>query len=178
MGTKWTEGQLKAINEKGGDGNILVSAAAGSGKTAVLIERILQIIKYKTDVDRLLIVTFTSAAASELRERLYASLQKELDSDDISDAQIRRLSRQQTLLSKSYIMTIHSFCQSVVKSCPAESGIDSSFRIAGSGGEIDIERADVIDAVFERWYEKNDPDFERLVEIYGSYKSDEGLVSI
>ena len=99
MNTKWTEGQLRAICEAGG--NVLVSAAAGAGKTAVLIERILRIIKEKTDIDRLLIVTFTSAAAAELRERLYLSLQKELESGALTATQAKRLCRQQTLLSKA-----------------------------------------------------------------------------
>lgn len=69
MSTNWTEDQQRAICETGG--NILVSAAAGSGKTAVLIERILKAVQEKTDIDRLLVVTFTTAAAAELRERLY-----------------------------------------------------------------------------------------------------------
>ena len=81
MSTNWTEDQQRAICETGG--NILVSAAAGSGKTAVLIERILKAVQEKTDIDRLLVVTFTTAAAAELRERLYFSLQRKLDSEDL-----------------------------------------------------------------------------------------------
>ena len=81
MGTKWTEQQLRAIEER--DGNILVAAAAGSGKTAVLIERILEIIKHNIDIDKMLIVTYTNAAAAEMKDRLYMALQKELDSDTI-----------------------------------------------------------------------------------------------
>lgn len=172
MSTKWTEGQLRAICETGG--NILVSAAAGSGKTAVLIERILRIIKEKTDIDRLLIVTFTAAAAAELRERLYLSLQRELEAAELPAAQAKRLCRQQTLLSKANIMTIHAFCQNVIKSNSVESGIDASFRIADPG-EIAMTRADVMDEVLEQWYEKEDPCFYRLVEVYGSYRSDQGL---
>lgn len=173
MASKWTENQIRAIDETGG--NILVSAAAGSGKTAVLIERILKLIQDKTDVDRLLIVTFTSAAAAELRERLYNALQKELDSDTISASRAKRLSRQQTLLSKSYITTIHAFCQSVIKSNYIESGIDSSFKISDTG-EISMMRSEVMEDVMESWYEKEDPRFYRLIEIYGSYRSDQGLV--
>lgn len=173
MSTEWTEGQLRAICETGG--NVLVSAAAGSGKTTVLIERILRIIKEQTDIDRLLIVTFTSAAAEELRERLYRSLQKELESEALPAAQAKRLCRQQTLLSKSYITTIHAFCQNVIKSNPVESGIDASFRIADPG-EITMTRADVMEDVIEQWYQKEDPHFRRLIEIYGSYRSDQGLL--
>lgn len=172
MATIWTEEQKKAITEHGG--NILVSAAAGSGKTAVLIERILTIIKSQTDIDKMLIVTFTKAAASELRERLYLSLQKELESDNITPQMAKRLSRQQTLLSKSYITTIDSFCNTVVSSNPEESGIDSSFRIADDG-EISVVKAEALEKVLEKRYKENTPEFMHLVEHFGSYKSDRDL---
>ncbi len=174
MGKEWTESQLRAVNEDGQCGNILVSAAAGSGKTAVLIERILRIIKNKTDIDRLLIVTFTNAAAAELKERLYTAIQNEMDREDISDAEVRRLGRQQTLLSKSNITTIHSFCRSVVKSNPGESGIDPSFRMA-EDGERKMLREDALDDVLEHWYGKDDASFKRIVEIYSAYNSDRGI---
>lgn len=141
MAAKWTIEQQKAIDEYGG--NILVSAAAGSGKTAVLVERILKIIKEKFDVDKLLVVTFTKAAASELKERLYLSLQKELEAKGATAESIKRLSRQQTLLSKSYITTIDSFCKTVVSSNPIESGFDSSFRLADEE-EIAVDRKSVV----------------------------------
>lgn len=169
MATKWTIEQKKAIEEHGG--NILVSAAAGSGKTAVLIERILTIIKEKTDIDKMLIVTFTKAAAAEIRERLYASLQKELDSDDISPSVARRLARQQRLLSKSYITTIDAFCKNVISSNPVESGLDASFRLADSG-EIAVIQAEVLENVLERRYKENSPEFLHLADSLGSYKSD------
>ncbi len=173
MSTNWTEDQQRAICETGG--NILVSAAAGSGKTAVLIERILKAVQEKTDIDRLLVVTFTTAAAAELRERLYFSLQRKLDSEDLPAEQARRLSRQQTLLSKSYVTTIHAFCQNVIKSNSVESGIDASFRIADSG-EIAMLREDVMDDVIEAWYQTEASSFFRLIDVYGSYRSDRGLI--
>lgn len=175
MSAKWTVDQTKAICESGG--NILVSAAAGSGKTAVLVERILKIIKEKTDIDRLLIVTFTSAAASELRERLYISLQKELEDENISPSVAKRLTKQQILLSKSYITTIHSFCQSIIKSNSIESGVDASFRIADTG-EITLIRSDVMEEVTEHYYEEKNAGFLRLVEIYSDYRSDKGLIEL
>ena len=173
MNSKWTEQQTRAIEESGG--NILVSAAAGSGKTAVLIERILKIIEAKTDIDKLLIVTFTTAAAAEIRERLYNALQKKLDQEGNTQAQANRLCRQQTLLSKAYITTIHAFCQSVIKSNSVESGIDSSFRVADPG-EIAMTRAEVMEDVIETWYAKEDPRFYRLIELFGTYRSDKGLM--
>ena len=173
MATNWTVEQLKAISEYGG--NILVSAAAGSGKTAVLVERILNIIKEKTDVDKMLIVTFTNAAAAELRERLYTSLQKELDSPDISPIMAKRLSRQQMLLSKSYITTIDSFCKTVVSSNPVESGFDASFRLADEG-EIAVVKADAVENVLERRYASKKKEFMHLVEGLAGYKDDKKLV--
>ena len=172
MGTKWTEQQLRAIEER--NGNILVAAAAGSGKTAVLIERILEIIKHNIDIDKMLIVTYTNAAAAEMKDRLYMALQKELDSDTISPEMMNRLTRQQMLLSKSHITTIHSFCQSVIKSNTVESGIDASFKIADTG-EIQILRSDIMSEIFEKRYSEKNKRFLRLVEIYGDYRSDKKL---
>ena len=107
---EWTKEQKRAIQEKGS--NILVAAAAGSGKTTVLVERIIQkIIKDKIDIDRLLIVTFTNAAASEMRERILNALYKKID-EDPNDA---HLQRQIVLLNKASICTIDSFCLDVVK---------------------------------------------------------------
>jgi len=172
MATRWTSEQKRAIEEYGG--NILVSAAAGSGKTAVLIERILTIIKEKTDVDKLLIVTFTNAAATELRERLYAALQKELDSEELTPQMAKRLARQQMLLSKSYITTIDAFCKRVVMGNPVESGFDASFRLADQG-EISVLQADVLEQVLEERYKESRIEFLHLAENIGSYKDDRAL---
>lgn len=172
MATRWTSEQKRAIEEYGG--NILVSAAAGSGKTAVLIERILTIIKEKTDVDKLLIVTFTKAAAAELRERLYVALQKELDSEELTPVMAKRLARQQMLLSKSYITTIDAFCRKVVSSNPVESGFDASFRLADQG-EISVLEANVLEQVLENYYKENSPEFSHLIGNFGSYKHDNEL---
>ena len=102
---KWTEEQKQAIYEKGS--NILVAAAAGSGKTAVLVERIInKIINEKVDIDKLLVVTFTNAAASEMRERVLKAIYKKIDVNPEDE----RLQRQVTLLNKASICTIDSFC--------------------------------------------------------------------
>ena len=172
MATRWTSEQKRAIEEYGG--NILVSAAAGSGKTAVLIERILTIIKGKTDVDKLLIVTFTNAAATELRERLYVALQRELDSEELTPVMAKRLARQQMLLSKSYITTIDAFCKRVVMGNPVESGFDASFRLADQG-EISVLQANVLEQVLEEKYKESRPEFLHLAENIGSYKDDRAL---
>ena len=108
--TKWTREQNLAINEK--DSNILVAAAAGSGKTAVLVERIInKVINEKIDIDKILVVTFTNAAASEMRERILDAIYKRLE-DEPENA---HLQRQINLLNKASISTIHAFCLDVIR---------------------------------------------------------------
>ena len=123
---KWTKEQEQAIYEKGS--NILVAAAAGSGKTAVLVERIIhKIIEEKTDIDKLLVVTFTNAAASEMRERVLDAIYKKLEQDPENE----NLQRQITLLNKASICTIDSFCLEVVRNNFYEiENISPNFRIA------------------------------------------------
>lgn len=112
----WTPQQDDAIQTKTGDGNLLVSAAAGSGKTAVLVERILQkIIKKETTADRLLVVTFTEAAASEMREKIINRLIKEMNEDRYSSEEKRFLKNQIRLSETADIMTIDAFCNRVVQ---------------------------------------------------------------
>lgn len=107
---KWTNEQLLAIKEKGE--NILVAAAAGSGKTAVLVERIInKIINEKIDIDKILVVTFTKAAASEMRGRILEAIYKEIEKDPKNT----HLQKQITLLSKASICTIDAFCLDIVK---------------------------------------------------------------
>lgn len=106
----WTNEQLQAIEED--RNNVLVAAAAGSGKTAVLVERIInKIINKNIDIDKILVVTFTNAAASEMRERILEAIYKKIEGSPNNE----RLSRQITLLSKASICTIDSFCLDVVK---------------------------------------------------------------
>ena len=107
MGVMWTEDQRKVIDLR--DRNILVSAAAGSGKTAVLVERIMEIVcdeKHPVDVDRLLVVTFTKAAAAEMKERVGAAIRKRLEEQPNNGY----LQKQETLVSHAQITTIDSFC--------------------------------------------------------------------
>ena len=121
---KWTEEQQKVIDVRGK--NILVSAAAGSGKTAVLVERILSMItdeKKPVDIDRLLVVTFTNAAAAEMRERIRDALERRADEapDHV------HLQRQLVLVHNAKITTIHSFCLHVLRNHFQLAGIDPSF---------------------------------------------------
>ena len=169
---EWTKEQKRAIEEKGS--NILVAAAAGSGKTTVLVERIIQkIIKDKIDIDRLLIVTFTNAAASEMRERILNALYKKID-ENPSDA---HLQRQIVLLNKASICTIDSFCLDVVKNNFFEIGISSNFRIADNT-ELELLKQEAIEDLFEELYTNNDQVFIKLIDTYASYRGDENLKDI
>ena len=166
---KWTEEQKQAIYEKGS--NILVAAAAGSGKTAVLVERIInKIIKEDIDIDKLLVVTFTNASASEMRERILNAIYKKIDEEPENE----KLQRQITLLNKASICTIDSFCLDVVKNNFFEINISQNFRI-GDTTEIEILKQDVLEDLFEEKYEKEDKDFEKLINTYTSYKDDTPL---
>lgn len=166
---KWTNEQLQAIQEK--DSNILVAAAAGSGKTAVLVERIIhKIIDEQMDVDKILVVTFTNAAASEMRERILEAIYKKLE----ENPENVHLQRQIILLNKASICTIHSFCLDVIHNHFYEIDLPSNFKIADTA-EIDLLKQEVLDDLFEQKYTENDKDFIELLENYTNYRGDEAL---
>lgn len=146
----------------------------GSGKTAVLVERIIQkIIKDKIDIDKLLVVTFTNAAASEMRERVLEAIYKKLDEkpDDTN------LQRQIVLLGKSNICTIHSFCLDVIKNNFFEVDLSANFRI-GNEEEIELLKQEVLEDLFERLYEEEQENFIKLVNTYTDYRGDDKLKEI
>lgn len=168
----WTAQQLRAINDK--NGNILVSAAAGSGKTAVLVERIINLITDENepvDIDRLLVVTFTKAAASEMKERIGAAVSKALAENPESV----NLRRQSVLLNRADIMTIHSFCLRVARENYNRLGIDPAFRVADDT-EVLLLKDEVIEELFEEKYSSESPEeFLYLVENYSNGISDKNL---
>lgn len=172
--TKWTNEQLEAIKEKGC--NLLVAAAAGAGKTAVLVERIIRKItdaKEPVDIDKLLIVTFTNAAASEMRERIGDAITRVLDDNPGS----RQLQRQLTLLNKASITTIHSFCLEVIRNNFHLVDIDPDFRIADQT-EATLMKLEALEELFEDMYteENVDESFLKLVECYGGRRGDQALM--
>ncbi|MGI1690467.1 helicase-exonuclease AddAB subunit AddA [Thermoanaerobacter uzonensis] len=175
METKWTYEQQLAINARGS--NLLVAAGAGSGKTAVLVERIIKLVtddKNPVDIDKLLVVTFTNAAASEMRERIAEALISKLD----QNPEDRRLSNQLTLLNKATITTIHSFCLEVVRNNFFLIDLDPNFRI-GDDTETLLLKLEAAEELFEELYQKEDnEDFLTLVESYGGTKDDKPLVDI
>ena len=166
---KWTKEQLQAIEEQGS--NILVAAAAGSGKTAVLVERIIhKILEQKIDIDKMLVVTFTNAAASEMRERILEAIYKKLE----QETENSHLQRQIMLLNKASICTIHSFCLDVIRNHFYELDLPSNFRIADTT-EIDLLKQEVLEDLFEQKYLENNQDFIDLLETYTNYHGDEAL---
>lgn len=172
--TKWTDEQLSAIETR--NCNLLVAAAAGSGKTAVLVERIIRIITNEenpVDIDKLLVVTFTNAAAAEMRERIADAISKELENNPRS----KNLQRQLTLLNRANITTMHSFCLDVIKNNYHRIDLDPSFRI-GDQTEGILIKSEVIEELFEDKYEEEDIGFTNLVEIFSSYKNDNNLKNL
>ena len=172
MGRTWTEEQLKAIVDK--NSNILVSAAAGSGKTTVLVERMIRkIIDDGVDIDKILVVTFTNSAASEMRERILNALYKKIDEkpDDL------RLRRQIVLLNKASICTIDSFCLDVIRNNFFEIGVSSNFRIADNN-ELELLKQEALEDCLEKMYSEQGEEINTLVDTYAGYKDDEDLKNI
>lgn len=174
MSVKWTEDQQRVIYSR--NRNLLVSAAAGSGKTAVLVERIVAMVTQENDpvdLDALLVMTFTNAAAAEMRERIGRAIGKKLEEDPGN----QRLRLQAALVPHAQIQTIDSFCLSLIRNHYASLDIDPSFRV-GDEGELMLLRADVMAELLEERYTSGGERFERFVETYGSGKTDMGIEEV
>ena len=174
MERKWTPAQKSAIDKR--DCNVLVSAAAGSGKTAVLVERIISMITdpdKNIDIDRLVVVTFTKAAAAQMKDKIRKALDSMLDENpgDVN------LLRQITLLNNAQITTIDSFCLWIIRNHFPEVNLDPGFRIMDEGEKKLIEN-DVLEDVLEEFYAEADEEFFNLVDAFGMGRDDSGLVSI
>ena len=143
----------------------------GSGKTTVLVERIVnKIINENIDIDKLLIVTFTNAAAAEMRERILEAIYKKIDENPDN----KNLQKQILLLSKANISTIHSFCLDVIKNYFYEIGISSNFRI-GDTSEIELLKQETMEDVFDELYEIQDKEFISLLNVYSGYRDDQNF---
>ncbi|TFB22062.1 helicase-exonuclease AddAB subunit AddA [Filobacillus milosensis] len=165
---KWTEEQELAIYEDGKD--ILVAAAAGSGKTAVLVERIIQKMLREQDpynIDEMLVVTFTNAAAQEMRTRVGGAIEKALQVNPDSI----HLKKQLSLLQRANISTLHSFCMEVVRKYSYQLDLDPSFRILDNI-EAELLRNDIIQEVFEEWYGKEGEEQETFFRFVDSFSND------
>lgn len=174
MGVSWTKEQEQVIRLR--NRNILVSAAAGSGKTAVLVERIitrLTVDEPPIDVDQMLVVTFTEAAAAEMKERIRDAIEKKLEEqpDNV------HLQRQATLIHNAQVTTIHSFCLSVIRDYFHTIDLDPGFRIADEG-ELKLLRQDVLEEVLERCYGEASEEFLECVESISSGRDDKKIEEI
>ena len=168
MAVKWTDDQQRVIDSRGG--NLLVSAAAGSGKTAVLVERIIQMIshgEHPLSIDQLLVMTFTNAAAAEMRERIGAAIDRKLAEEPENE----HLWLQAALVPQAQITTIDSFCLNLIRNHYHGLDIDPGFRI-GDEGELSLLRADVMEEMLEEQYQKGEQSFLDFVEQFGRGKSD------
>lgn len=168
MATKFTPEQQKAIDLR--NRNILVCAAAGSGKTAVLVQRIIHLVTDKTspvDIDRLLVVTFTNAAAAEMRERIGTALGKALE----EEPENVHLQKQLSLLHNAQITTIDSFCLFLIRNNFNDIGLDPGFRIADEG-ELTLLKQDVLSQLLEEQYQESGPEFLNCVEYFAGSSND------
>ena len=169
MGVTFTEEQQAVIDAR--KSNILVSAAAGSGKTAVLVERIIQMISSDVDIDHLLVVTFTKAAASQMKEKITLAIQKKLEEEPDN----KHLQKQETLIHNAQITTIDSFCQYVIRNNFNHIGLDPSFRV-GDEGELKLLMEDVMQDLLEEEYalakDGQNEDFVYCMNYFGTGSSD------
>ena len=157
---KYTEAQQRVIDNR--DSNLLVSAAAGSGKTAVLVEHIISMImdeENPVDIDRLMVVTFTNAAAGEMRERIMAAIEKALEKNSSN----RHLQKQMSYIHNARITTLHSFCLNLVREHFNMIDIDPGFRI-GDTGELSLMKSDIVKDVIEEFYASEREDFHEFIE--------------
>lgn len=167
---KWTKQQQEAIDLR--DHNILVSAAAGSGKTAVLVERIKQlIIKDGVGLDQFLIVTFTNAAASEMKEKLITAITNAIEEEPKRSAFLRK---QLDLAANANISTFHSFALEVIRRYFYLTDIEPNFKI-GDEGTVEIMKWDTIDQLFSDCFEEENPEFLSFLRAYASDRSEQAL---
>jgi len=174
MAVNWTSKQQEVIDSR--NRNLLVSAAAGSGKTAVLVERIIQMISEgdrPLDIDQLLVMTFTNAAAAEMRERIGAAVEQKLKERPEDE----HLWLQAALIPQAQITTIDSFCLNIIRSHYNSLDIDPAFRM-GDEGELSLLRGDCMGEMLENCYDEADAEFARFVEHFGRGKSDRGIEDV
>lgn len=160
MATKWTKAQQNVIDNR--QSNLLVSAAAGSGKTAVLVQHIIERVldsENPVDVDKLMVVTFTNAAAGEMRERIMKAIEKAVQ----ENPENRHLQKQLVYIHNAKITTLHSYCLNLIKENFNRINIDPGFRI-GDTGEIELLKNDTVKEVIEEYYQNEDIEFEKLIK--------------
>lgn len=174
MAVQWTKNQQRIIDFPGG--NLLVAAGAGSGKTAVLTAHIVQKITNKdkpVDLDQLLVVTFTNAAAAEMKDRVRKNLEQRLAETPEDDNLIRQIG----LIPSADISTIHSFCLKLIREQFFRLDMDPGFRL-GDTGELALMRADILEELFEEQYEKQEQSFLDFRDMYGRGMNDGSVTEL
>ncbi|AGY81715.1 helicase-exonuclease AddAB subunit AddA [Carnobacterium inhibens] len=173
--SRFTDGQWQAIYEAGH--NILVSASAGSGKTTVLVQRVIEKIKSGTNVDEMLIVTYTEAAAKEMKARIQTAIQESVTSE--SDMELKKhLTRQVTLIHQASISTLHAFCLQVIRRYYYLINLDPIFRLLTDETEILLLKESVWEEVREELYGEEESLFKSLTASYSNDRSDAGLTDL
>lgn len=166
---RWTTQQQAAIDDRGGA--LLVSAAAGSGKTAVLVERLLRRVEQENEsISRFLMITYTNAAASELRSKIAKALSKRIAEHPDDQHLVREFHN----LHNAKIQTVHAFCMSVLRTHGYLLGFSSDFRVMDENEAADLCRT-LLDDLMEEWYEKNAPWFSSLTDAYSNANGDRRL---
>lgn len=181
----WTPAQQAAIDQR--EANILVSAAAGSGKTAVLTERVMKRIigseqEVPIEIDRFLIVTFTSAAAGEMKERILQKLSDYMNGlqENLNEENLKKIDyieRQMALVPQASISTIHSFCLKTIKAYFNRLDIDPNIKV-GTQAELDVMKSELLDELLEECLEDGASDFMALAEVYGDVQGLDGLKNL
>ncbi len=173
MADRYTPEQRAAIDAQG---KVIVSASAGSGKTTVMIQKIINLICSGVDVGEILAVTFTKKAASQMKEKLAKALIKSINTDGISEDEKKRLKRQLIDVPSADISTIHSFCSKLIKTHFYKVGVDNGLRVIGGDDAEGLTlKNQALDDLFEEGYENREADFEHLLSVYWRKKSDNAL---
>ena len=170
---RWTDAQRAAIDARG---NILVSAAAGSGKTAVLVQRVMEMIESECDIDEMLIVTFTKSAATQMREKITQAIEKKLEENPFN----ARFQREQLLLGKAQITTIDAFCADVVKNTFQHlDSIDIAMNYKNlDGAEFAVLSTQVLDEVLGEFYDAGEESFRALMDVFTKGKNDLDIYAV
>ena len=172
---RFTDDQWQAIFDQGD--NLLVSASAGSGKTTVLVRRVIEKLKMGFDIDELLIVTFTEAAAREMKERIQEALQEAVNSES-DPVRRQHFTKQLVLLPTANISTLHAFCLTVIRRYYYLIDIDPVFRMLTDETETILMKEDVWDELREALYAENDERFFQLTMNFSNDRSDDGLTNL
>ena len=172
---KFTDNQWQAVFD--GEDNILVSASAGSGKTTVLVRRVIEKLKNGVDIDRLLIVTYTEAAAKEMKERIQLALQEAINTESDPERK-RHFTRQLSLLPTANISTLHAFCLTVIRRFYYLIEMDPVFRLLTDETEMLLLKEDVWEALRENFYAEENEHFYQLTANFSNDRSDDGLTQL